>query len=171
MTTTLTPAGKRSGGTYDAAEDPSHQCASGELACSPLSRRSFFLEGIKKFLFPEQWGIGRFTHIGIPAPGILAPFVGVVEIVCGFLILVGLLTRLASVPLIIDISVAIATTKIPIFLKGGFWPMEAEARTDYSMLMGLCFLVLTGAGSLSMDARLMRTTHGTDTQLAAKRSE
>jgi uncharacterized membrane protein YphA (DoxX/SURF4 family) len=119
----------------------------------------FFLEGIKKFLFPEQWGVGRFTHIGIPAPSVLAPFVGAVEIVCGFLILVGLLTRLASIPLIIDIGVAIATTKIPILLKSGFWPMEAEARTDYSMLMGLVFLLIAGAGPFSADRRLLHSRH------------
>src|SRR5208337_1831179 len=120
----------------------------------------FFLEGIKKFLFPEQWGVGRFAHIGVPAPSTLAPFVGAVEIVCGFLILLGLLARLASIPLIIDICVAIATTKIPIFLKNGFWPMEAEARTDYAMLMGLVFLLIAGAGPLSADRRLQSRTQG-----------
>jgi uncharacterized membrane protein YphA (DoxX/SURF4 family) len=119
----------------------------------------FFLEGIKKFLFPEQWGVGRFTHIGIPAPSIVAPFVGVVEIACACLLLLGLLTRLASIPLIIDICVAIATTKIPILLKSGFWPMEAEVRTDYSMLMGLVFLLIAGAGSLSADARFPHSRH------------
>jgi putative oxidoreductase len=118
----------------------------------------FFLEGIKKFLFVEQWGVGRFARIGIPAPEIMAPFVGAVEIVCGVLILFGLLTRLASVPLLINIGVAIATTKIPLLLRSGFWPMEAEARTDYSMLMGLLFLLLAGAGSWSMDARLAGKT-------------
>jgi len=120
----------------------------------------FFLEGIKKFLFPNQWGVGRFIHIGIPAASTLAPFVGVVEIVCGFLLLLGLLTRLASIPLVIDICVAIATTKIPILLKGGFWPMEAEARTDYSMLMGLVFLLVAGAGRLSADRRLQSRRQG-----------
>jgi len=89
----------------------------------------------------------------------VAPFVGAVEIVCGFLILVGLLARLASIPLIIDICVAIATTKIPILLKNGFWPMEAEARTDYSMLMGLVFLLIAGAGPLSADRRLPHSRH------------
>ncbi|MBZ5537075.1 MAG: DoxX family protein [Acidobacteriia bacterium] len=112
----------------------------------------FFLEGVKKFLFAEQWGAGRFTRIGIPAPQIMGPFVGVVEIVCGLFLLVGLLTRLASLPLIIDISVAIASTKVPILLKSGFWPMEAEARTDYSMLLGLIFLLIVGAGTWSLDA-------------------
>jgi uncharacterized membrane protein YphA (DoxX/SURF4 family) len=122
----------------------------------------FLLEGIKKFLFVEQWGAGRFTRIGIPVPHIMGPFVGAVEIVCGALLLLGLLTRLASIPLIIDIAVAIASTKIPILLKSGFWPMEAEARTDYSMLMGLLFLFLVGAGPCSLDARLHSAPGQTD---------
>jgi putative oxidoreductase len=111
----------------------------------------FFLEGIKKFLFYGEWGAGRFARIGIPVPGLMGPFVGAVETVCGLLLLLGLFTRLASLPLIIDISVAIATTKIPIFVKSGFWPMEAEARTDFCMLMGLIFLLIAGAGPLSAD--------------------
>ena len=117
----------------------------------------FLLEGIKKFLFVAQWGVGRFAKIGIPAPQILAPFVGVVEIVSGLLLLFGLLTRLAAILLIIDISVAICSTKIPLFLKSGFWPMEAEARTDYSMLLGLIFLLIVGAGPWSLDAKLSGT--------------
>jgi putative oxidoreductase len=116
----------------------------------------FLLEGIKKFLFVEQWGAGRFARIGIPSPHVMAPFVGVIEIVCGLLLLAGLLTRLAAIPLIINISVAIWTTKIPILLRSGFWPMEAEARTDYSMLLGLIFLLWVGAGPRSLDARLTR---------------
>jgi uncharacterized membrane protein YphA (DoxX/SURF4 family) len=124
----------------------------------------FFLEGIKKFLFVEQWGAGRFARIGIHAPAIMGPFVGVVEIVFGFLLLVGLLTRLSSIPLLIDICVAIATTKVPILLKSGFWPMEAEARTDYAMLMGLIFLVLAGAGSWSVDAPLASRVHRPNAQ-------
>lgn len=114
----------------------------------------FLLEGIKKFLFIDAWGAGRFARIGIPHPHLMGPFVGVVEIVCGTLLLVGLFTRLASIPLIVTISVAIVTTKIPIYLKSGFWPMEAEARTDYSMLLGLIFLLIAGAGAWSLDARL-----------------
>jgi len=116
----------------------------------------FFLEGIKKFLFAEQWGAGRFARIGIPDPHILGPFVGTVEIVCGLLLLAGLLTRLASFFLVIDISVAIASTKVPILLKSGFWPMEAEARTDCSMLLGLIFLLVVGAGRWSLDTGLGR---------------
>jgi uncharacterized membrane protein YphA (DoxX/SURF4 family) len=111
----------------------------------------FLSEGIQKFLFPEALGVGRFGTIGIPAPGVMAPFVGVVEILCGALLLAGLLTRLAAIPLIVVISVAIATTKIPLWLNKGFWPMAHEARADYSMLLGALFLALVGAGPWSGD--------------------
>ena len=100
----------------------------------------FMSEGIQKFLFPDALGVGRFIKIGIPAPQFLAPFVGVVEVVCGGLLIVGLLTRFASIPLLIDILVAIAMTKIPMLSKSGFWAMMHEARTDFCMLLGLIFL-------------------------------
>jgi uncharacterized membrane protein YphA (DoxX/SURF4 family) len=114
----------------------------------------FLSEGIQKFLYPADLGTGRFVKIGIPAPQVMAPFVGVIEIVCGTMILVGLLTRLATIPLIIDMLVAISTTKIPILLKSGFWAMAHEARTDFAMLLGAIFLLITGACVWSMDARL-----------------
>jgi putative oxidoreductase len=112
----------------------------------------FVAEGVQKFLFPSQLGVGRFIKVGIPAPKIMAPFVGTVEIVCGTLLLLGLLTRLAIIPLFGVISVAIATTKIPMIAKTGIWSMLHEARTDFSMVLGLVFLLITGAGSLSLDA-------------------
>lgn len=114
----------------------------------------FLSEGIQKFLFPAALGVGRFTKIGIPDPEIMAPFVGVVEIGCGTLLMLGLLTRLATVPLIIDMLVAIATTKIPILLKSGFWAMAHEARTDFTMLLGCLFFLIVGAGRWSADAGL-----------------
>jgi putative oxidoreductase len=114
----------------------------------------FVSEGIQKFLFPDVLGVGRFTKIGIPAPQFLAPFVGVIEIVCGIMLILGLLTRLASVPLLIDISVAIATTKIPMLPKAGFWATMHEARTDFCMLLGLLFLLIAGSGPFSIDQRL-----------------
>jgi uncharacterized membrane protein YphA (DoxX/SURF4 family) len=113
----------------------------------------FLSEGIQKFLFPDALGVGRFAKIGIPLPGFSAPFVGVVEIVCGALFLVGLGTRFAAVPLVIDMLVAIATTKIPILMKSGFWTMAHEARTDWAMLLCSIVLALAGAGSMSLDAR------------------
>src|SRR5260370_37381588 len=77
----------------------------------------FLSEGIQKFLFPADLGVGRFAKIGIPAPQITAPFVGVFEIVCGGLIILGLLTRFAAISLIIDISVAILLNQIPLLLS------------------------------------------------------
>lgn len=81
---------------------------------------TFLTEGIQKFLFPDALGVGRFVKIGIPYPDFMAPFVGVVEIGCGALLIVGLLTRLAAMSMIVNISVAILSTKIPIFLGHGF---------------------------------------------------
>lgn len=111
----------------------------------------FLSEGIQKFLFSDSLGVGRFIKIGIPAPEIMAPFVGIVEIVCGTLVLVGFFTRLAAIPLIFNMLVAIAATKVPIFLERGFWVMAHESRTDWSMLLGSLFLALVGAGRWSLD--------------------
>lgn len=118
----------------------------------------FLSEGIQKFLFPGALGVGRFAKIGIPAPEILAPFVGACEIVCGLLLLAGLLTRLAAIPMFINMLVAISTTKVPILLEKGFWAAAHESRTDFAMLLGSLFLLTVGAGPWSLDARLSR--HG-----------
>ncbi len=115
----------------------------------------FLSEGIQKFLFPDQLGVGRFIKIGIPAPDTLASFVGCVEIVCGVLVLLGLLTRLAAIPLTVVMLTAIATTKVPILLNTGFWSMAHEARTDFSMLLGSLFLLVVGAGPASLDALVL----------------
>ena len=124
----------------------------------------FLSEGIQKFTYPGENGVGRFAKIGIPSPEIAAPFVGVVEIVCGALIILGLLTRLAAVPLVINMLVAILSTKIPILLGYGFWGfslrnvpyygfwgMAHEMRTDWAMLLGSVFLLIVGAGAFSLD--------------------
>jgi putative oxidoreductase len=129
----------------------------------------FLSEGIQKFIFPAALGAGRFSKIGIPWPEAMGPFVGSVEIVGGLLLLTGLLTRLASFILLINISVAILSTKIPILLghaywlfslpdlkSYGFWSMTHEARTDFSMFLGLFFLLIVGAGPWSSDRKLMR---------------
>jgi uncharacterized membrane protein YphA (DoxX/SURF4 family) len=127
----------------------------------------FLSEGIQKFLFPEADGVGRFLRMGIPSPEIMAPFVGVLEIVCGLMILTGFLTRLATLPLLVVIGVAITATKIPVMLghefwrfslpklnQYGFWSMAHEGRADFSMLVGLLFLLIAGAGPWAFDARL-----------------
>jgi putative oxidoreductase len=128
----------------------------------------FVTEGVQKFLYADALGAGRFAKIGIPAPEVMGPFVGGVEIVGGALVLVGLLTQLAALALAVDMIVAIVSTKVPILLghgfwrfadpsgHTGFWAMAHEARTDVSMLLGCAFLCVAGAGSLAMDARWRR---------------
>jgi len=129
----------------------------------------FFPEGIQKLLFPEILGAGRFLHIGIPYPEIMGPLVGVVEMLCGALIILGLFTRLAAIPLIVIMIVAIVSTKIPIWLghdfwifhlpklpRYGFWSMAHEARADFCMLLGSLYLLIEGGGQWSLDALLSR---------------
>ncbi len=129
----------------------------------------FLPEGIQKLAFPDILGAGRFEHIGIPDPNLMGPFVGVIEIACGLLIIAGLATRLAAIPLIIVMIVAILSTKVPILLghdfwifhvpklpRYGFWSMAHEARADFDMLLGAIYLLIIGAGAWSLDAMLAR---------------
>lgn len=133
----------------------------------------FFPEGLQKLLFPTILGAGRFASIGIPWPQVIGPFVGIVETICGALIILGLLTRLAAIPLIIVMIVAIVSTKIPILLghkflmfnlphlnRYGFWSMLHEARADFSMLLGCLYLLIVGSGGCSLDVRLRRRRAG-----------
>jgi len=112
----------------------------------------FVSEGIQKFLFPPALGVGRFAKIGIPHPALLAPVVGFVEIACGLAVILGLWTRLASIPLLIVIGTAVVATKIPELHRAGqgFWFMLHDARTDFSMVLGLAFLLIVGGGSLAL---------------------
>jgi uncharacterized membrane protein YphA (DoxX/SURF4 family) len=115
---------------------------------------TFLIEGILKFRLPQEFGVGRFGRIGIPAPQFFAPFDGAFEIGCGILLLLGLFTRLAVVPMIINMFVAIYTTKLPVLEKEGFWKMAHAALLDYAMLFGLVSILIAGAGSWSLDERL-----------------
>ena len=114
----------------------------------------FLSEWIQKFLFPAEVGAGRFAKIGLPSPEILGPLVGAFEIVCGVLVVLGLLTRVAVIPIIVIMLVAIFSTKVPILIDKGFWSMAHDSRTDFAMLLGSIFLLIVGAGRLSIDSRL-----------------
>lgn len=129
----------------------------------------FLPEGVQKLAFPDLLGAGRFVQIGIPFADVMGPFVGLLEIACGALIIVGLLTRLAAIPLILIMLVAIISTKVPILLghevwifhvaklpRYGFWSAAHEARADFCMLLGALYLLIEGAGAWSIDARLTR---------------
>lgn len=117
----------------------------------------FFTQGILKYTDPHM-GVQRFTKIGFPSPDFTAHFVGTFEIGCGLLVLIGLGTRIASLPLLIINLTAIATTKIPELSRPaqGFWFMVSDARTDFAMLMGLLFLLSAGGGRWSAEAWLAR---------------
>jgi putative oxidoreductase len=116
----------------------------------------FLSEGIQKFLFPATRGAGRFESIGLPNPEFLGNFVGSFEVLCGLLILLGLMTRLAVMPVMVIMLVAIGTTKVDILLEKGFWEAMHASRTDWSMLMGSLFLLVKGGGYLSFDVKLYR---------------
>ena len=117
----------------------------------------FFTQGILKYIDPNM-GVVRFTRIGFPHPYFTAHFVGTFEALCGLLVLLGLWTRLVSIPLLIVIATAIATTKIPELFRvnQGFWYMVSDARTDFAMFCCLVFLISVGGGSWSLDARSAR---------------
>jgi uncharacterized membrane protein YphA (DoxX/SURF4 family) len=130
----------------------------------------FVVSGTVKFLFANQ-GPLRFAKIGLPAPEVLSPFVGTVEIVAGAMLAVGLLTRAAALPLAVDMLVAIATTKAPLlFGRGpepvaappqtGLWAFAYQARLDVTMLLCCVYLVWEGAGRWSVDAMLARRRRG-----------
>jgi uncharacterized membrane protein YphA (DoxX/SURF4 family) len=114
----------------------------------------FLTQGILKYIDPNM-GVVRFAKIGFPHPYFTAHFVGGFEIVCGLLVLLGLWTRASAVPLLIVITTAIATTKIPELFRAnqGFWYMVSDARTDFAMFCSLLFLILAGGGAWSLDAQ------------------
>jgi uncharacterized membrane protein YphA (DoxX/SURF4 family) len=129
----------------------------------------FVSEGVQKFLYPADLGPGRFEKIGFANPEALAYFVACFEVTCGALLVAGLFTRVAAIPLGMVMLTALATTKLPILLghdwwgfhvrrlpEYGFWAMAHEARTDWAMLLGSLYLLIVGGGRWSLDATLAR---------------
>ncbi len=127
----------------------------------------FISEGYLKLVDPAWLGAGRFAKIGIPWSDFTGPLVGWTELACGLLLALGLFSRLAAIPLIIVMIVAILSTKIPILLghdwwifslrkleRYGFFSMTHEGRLDYAMLLGAIFMLLTGSGRWSLDERI-----------------
>ncbi len=116
----------------------------------------FLSEGIQKFLFPAIRGAGRFEKIGLPAPEFLGSFVGFFEVFCGLCILFGFFTRLAAIPTLVIMLVAIFYTKTAVYAELGFWELLHGSRTDWSMLLGSLFLIIKGSGAFSFDQFLLR---------------
>lgn len=119
----------------------------------------FLSEGIQKFLFPELRGFGRFVELGIANPEFTSYLVAYFEIICGALVLIGLLTRFAAIPLCIIMIVAISITKIIHIPEQGFWEIAHGARTDFAMLLSTLFLICAGSGKFSIDNFRSSTNH------------
>ena len=118
----------------------------------------FLSEGIQKYLFPELLGTGRFLKIGFSDPAFWAYFTGTFEIICGTLVLAGLLTRLASIPLFIIMLTAFVTTKWQILIDKGIWVMFHEYRTDFAMTLLLIYLLIYGGGKWSLDSKIFKVS-------------
>src|SRR6516225_7719335 len=127
----------------------------------------FFWEGILKFVYVNQ-GVGRFTKLGMPFPIFTADFVGSLEIVGGLLLMAGLLTRWMAIPFVIEMIVAMLSTKISLYLgtsplplppappKIGAWAVLHEIRLEYAQMMVVLYLLINGPGKWSLDALLAR---------------
>src|SRR5437764_771379 len=133
----------------------------------------FLWEGIMKFVFANQ-GVGRFTKLGFPAPHFTATADGWFEIIGGILLITGLLTRVIAIPFIIEMLVAMASTKIPMYLgtsplplppvppQVGFWAVLHEIRSEYAQLACSLFVILVGPGRWSLDTVFKLTDHFED---------
>ena len=126
------------------------------LLCRLAVGLIFVSEGLQKYLLPDKLGSGRFAKIGFSNPSFWAYFTGTFEIVCGILILIGLLTRLAAIPPLI-IIVAFVSTKYPILIDKGFLAMAHEYRTDFTITLLLIYLLIYGGGKHSVDKKLTRS--------------
>ncbi len=126
----------------------------------------FATQGLLKYIDPAA-GVLRFEKIGFPHAGFTAHFVGFFEMMCGILVLVGLFTRVATIPLLTIICTAIASTKVPELLRPGqgLWFVLSDARTDFAMLCCLLFLLASGAGGWSLDERWLRTRLDSEARL------
>ena len=127
----------------------------------------FFWEGVLKFVYVNQ-GVGRFTKLGFPNPEVTANFVGTMEIIGGLFLLLGIFTRFTAFYFIIQMIVAVLSTKISLYLgtsplplppappKIGIWAVLHEIRSDYAQILVCLFLLIEGAGRKSLDAFLRK---------------
>jgi len=147
--------------------DPSISGPKSTIVIRLMAGGVFFSEGLLKFAYANQ-GVGRFTKLGMPMPGVLAPAIAILEIVGGLLLASGLATRLISVPFIVEMVVAILSTKIALYFGTsplpkpaappftGWWAVLHESRSDYAQLLSCVFLLVSGPGRWSLDALLQR---------------
>ena len=147
--------------------NPPHDAPRATILLRLMAGSVFLWEGILKFVYANQ-GVGRFTKLGFPFPDFTASFVGGLEIVGGLLIVLGLGTRIVAVPFLIEMVVAMLSTKIGLYLGTsplplppsppltGFWAVLHEVRSEYAQLLTVSFLLWAGPGPWSLDALVAR---------------
>ncbi len=158
------PVAKR---IYDFLIHPPVQGPAATLLLRLMAGGVFLSEGILKLVYTNQ-GVGRFTKLGLPWPQLTANFIAGLEIGGGLLLIAGLMTRLIAIPFMIEMIVAIAVTKVGLYLgtsplpmppappKLGFWAVMHETRSDYAQLLTTAFLFVAGPGPWSLDAKASR---------------
>jgi uncharacterized membrane protein YphA (DoxX/SURF4 family) len=127
------------------------------LLCRLAVGLIFLSEGLQKYITPDATGAGRFAKIGFSNSSFWAYFTGSFEIVCGILVVIGMLTRMAAIPLLIIMLVAFITTKVQLLTDKGFWSFAHEYRTDFAMTLLLIYLLIYGGGNKSIDKKLFRS--------------
>src|SRR5260221_6659242 len=122
----------------------------------------FVWEGILKFVYTNQ-GMGRFTKLGFPFPEMTAHIIAIGEITGGLLLIFGLFTRITAFYFIVQMIVAVLSTKIDLYFgrsplpmppappKTGFWAVLHEIRSDYAQILTCLFLLVEGSGRRSLD--------------------
>lgn len=142
--------------------NPSFNAPKATILLRLMAGGVFLWEGLLKFVYVNQ-GVGRFTKLGLPLPPLTANFVAVLEIAGGAFLIAGFLTRILSFVFVIEMIVAILTTKISLFFgtsplplppappQIGFWAVLHEIRSDYAQIMTCFFLFLAGPGRLALD--------------------
>jgi len=117
----------------------------------------FISEGIQKYLIVTIFGPALFKEIGFSNPMFWVYFTGAFEILCGILILFGLLTRLAAIPLLTIMIIAFITTKLPLLATKGFWTFSHEYSIEFSLTFLLILLFIYGGGKWSVDLKILKS--------------
>lgn len=111
----------------------------------------FILAAVRKFTEPEEMGPGRFEGLGFAWPEFWAYWVGFWELLGGVLVLIGLLTRAAAIPLAVTMVFAIWLTKVPRFGEEELVLILHASRLDFAMLLCALFLMFAGGGRFAVD--------------------
>jgi putative oxidoreductase len=119
----------------------------------------FISEGIQQFLIVSMVGPELFKDAGFENPMFWADFTGAFEIACGILVLIGFLTRLASIPLLIIMITALITTKLPLLAHEDFWAFAHEYNIDFALTLLLIMLLISGGGKFSADLKIFRSVN------------